>query len=427
MNNRQRALHPGAWWLWAIGLAAAASRTTNPLALTLIAAVCCLVVASRRSDAPWALAFRMYLGVAVFVVLLRLGYHALLAGNGLTILFELPELCWPGSDLCVLGPVSAEAVLSGIYSGMQLGVMIVCVGAANALANPKRLLSATPGAVYELGSVIVIACAVFPQLAESVQRVSKARQLRSGRTHSRHLLREVFLPVFADALDRSLNLAAAMDGRGYGRRNTSCIPRGDTRTSSEIPEHHPTKFFDTLRGTPEHHPTKFFDTLRGTPEHHPTKFFDTLRGTPERVRDDDAESSAKVSSVLIVVAVLALCVGSYSILDSSAMPGGLGLGLLVGGLLVAGLGFWLAGLRNPHTRYRPDPWRGPESLTAICGIAVAVVFVALDRYGPDGLLHPPVGGLSWPQFSIYLLAGVLVAALPAFCTPAPPSSQEEER
>ena len=34
-----RALHPGAWWLWALGLATAASRTTNPLLLALIIAV----------------------------------------------------------------------------------------------------------------------------------------------------------------------------------------------------------------------------------------------------------------------------------------------------------------------------------------------------------------------------------------------------
>ena len=28
-----RALHPLAWWLWALGLTVAASRTTNPLLL----------------------------------------------------------------------------------------------------------------------------------------------------------------------------------------------------------------------------------------------------------------------------------------------------------------------------------------------------------------------------------------------------------
>ncbi len=49
-----RRLHPGAWWLWALGLATAASRTTNPLLLLLIIAVASLVVAVHRSDTVWA-------------------------------------------------------------------------------------------------------------------------------------------------------------------------------------------------------------------------------------------------------------------------------------------------------------------------------------------------------------------------------------
>ena len=34
-----RDLHPGAWWLWAMGLAAAATVTTNPFLLLLIVGV----------------------------------------------------------------------------------------------------------------------------------------------------------------------------------------------------------------------------------------------------------------------------------------------------------------------------------------------------------------------------------------------------
>ena len=63
-----RSLHPGAWWLWALGLAAAASRTTNPLLLALILAVACLVVAAAARDAAWALGFRSTCGSAAFVV-----------------------------------------------------------------------------------------------------------------------------------------------------------------------------------------------------------------------------------------------------------------------------------------------------------------------------------------------------------------------
>ena len=53
-----RTLHPGAWWLWALGLATAASRTSQILLLLLVIAVTAYVVAARRTDAPWARTYR---------------------------------------------------------------------------------------------------------------------------------------------------------------------------------------------------------------------------------------------------------------------------------------------------------------------------------------------------------------------------------
>ena len=64
-----RALHPLAWWGWAIGLAVAASMTTNPLLLALILAVVWVVVIARRSDSPWSRAFRIYVALAVVIVI----------------------------------------------------------------------------------------------------------------------------------------------------------------------------------------------------------------------------------------------------------------------------------------------------------------------------------------------------------------------
>lgn len=216
MNNR---LHPGAWWLWALALAAAASHTTNPLLLGLIIAVTAAMVAARRTDAPWAVGFRWYLVVAGIVVCTRVLFRMLTAGDGPTTLFTLPRIDLPAAaaGITLLGPVSAEALLAGFYDGLRLATMIVCVGAANALANPKRLLAAVPPALYEAGSVLVVSVSVFPQLAESVGRVRRARTLRGGPSSRRHLLRAIVIPVLTDALDRSLQLAASMDSRGYGR------------------------------------------------------------------------------------------------------------------------------------------------------------------------------------------------------------------
>ena len=41
--------------------------------------------------------------------------------------------------------------------GGQLAVMLCCVGAANALASPRRLLKSLPGALYEMGVACVVA------------------------------------------------------------------------------------------------------------------------------------------------------------------------------------------------------------------------------------------------------------------------------
>ena len=64
-----------AWWLWAIGLATAASMTTNPFILLLLVAVATVVVVARRSDQPWARSFRLYVGMAVVIVVLRVVFR----------------------------------------------------------------------------------------------------------------------------------------------------------------------------------------------------------------------------------------------------------------------------------------------------------------------------------------------------------------
>ena len=97
--------------------------------------------------------------------------------------------------------------------------MLICLGAANALANPRRLLRSMPPALHEVSTAVVVALSVFPQLAESVVRVPRARRLRAGDAGRGEAAGAAFArdPVLEDALDRSMLLAASMDSRGYGR------------------------------------------------------------------------------------------------------------------------------------------------------------------------------------------------------------------
>lgn len=215
-----RPMHPWAWWGWALGVAAAATLTTNPLLLALLALAVVSVVVTRRTDDPWARTVGVYLTLAAVVLGVRLLFQVLFGDDGgATVVFRLPQIELPAwaAGIRIGGPVTLEGLLYATYDALRLCVMLLCLGAANALANPKRALRSVPGALYEASVAVVIALSVAPQLIESTQRVRRARRLRGGASTGWRAVRAVVVPVLTDAIDRSLALAAGMDARGFGR------------------------------------------------------------------------------------------------------------------------------------------------------------------------------------------------------------------
>lgn len=312
-----RELHPVAWWVWALGVAAAASSTTNPLILAELAAVTCVVVFSCRGDGTWARSFKLYLWLAGITVAIRVIFRVVL-GTGAqgNVLFTLPEIPLPeaAAGIRLLGPVTSEQLLSGLYDGMQLALIMLAFGAANSLANPKRLLKNLPPALYEIGSALVVAVSVLPQLVDSARRVKYAQELRGGADGRIAGLRRLLVPVLEDAFDRSLALAAGMDARGYGRSGTA------TRA--------------------------------------------------ERRR----------TSALMLGALLATVAGVYGYLNEP-LRARLGWPMLALAVVAAVAGLASSGKGVQRTRYRPDAWRLPEIVIAANGVGVAagMIWVANEQ------------------------------------------------
>ncbi|WP_441246329.1 energy-coupling factor transporter transmembrane component T [Kitasatospora sp. McL0602] len=231
-----RQLHPGAWWLWALGLGVAASRTTNPLLLLLITAVAGYVVAARRGDAPWARSYGAFLKLGLMVLGIRLVFAVLLGSPipGTHALVTLPQLPLPGwaQGVRIGGAITLEGLLFALYDGLKLATLLVCVGAANALASPSRLLRTLPGALYEVGVAAVVAMTFAPNLVADVKRLRTARRLRGRTDRGIKSMLSVGLPVLEGALERSVALAAAMDSRGFGR--TADVPRAVARTTAAL-------------------------------------------------------------------------------------------------------------------------------------------------------------------------------------------------
>ena len=136
---RGRWLHPAAWWLWAIGLATAASRTTNPVLLLLIVTVAGVVVAARRPEAPWSRSFAVFLKLGLVVVAIRVAFQVLLgAPVGNTVLLTLPSVSLPDwlAGLRLGGDFTAESLLFALFDGLRLAAVLACLGAASSLASP---------------------------------------------------------------------------------------------------------------------------------------------------------------------------------------------------------------------------------------------------------------------------------------------------
>lgn len=362
-----RPVHPFAWWAWAIGLAAAAGGTSNPLLLLGIIAVACLVTFSRRGDNPWAKGFKVYLLLGALIVVMRVAFRVLFGGaDGPTILLDLPEipLPWWVAGIRLLGPVSLESVLSGLYDGTRLATMIICLGAANSLANPKRLLAALPGALYELGTILVVAIGVFPQLGESVLRVTRARSLRRSAAPRRRrerfkVVETIIVPVLSDALDRSLRLAASMDARGYGRHGAASV------------------------------------------------------------------GSRRWTTGLGLAGLVLLAVGAFLHLSRSVGgPALAGVPVAPAVLLLFGVALVLwavrrAGRSVTRTVYRPIRWRLAEWVVLLSGVGTFLSVELARILGQASVLAPAISPLQWPTLTPLLLAGLLLGALPAVATPAP--------
>ncbi len=222
--KRADAVHPGSWWLLGLALAVAAGLTSS---IWIALSICVFAVAVARllrTDAPWARSLGFYLTLATGIVVLRLGFRVLFNSGLATenIAFRLKDIelnLGFGPGVHLLGSVSWLTLQSAMLDGLRLAAIVLSVALANTLANPRKLLRATPGALYEVATAISVAINLAPQLIESLNRVRRARKLR-GRSKKIGALAGTIIPVLEDTLDRSLSLAASMDARGFGRRGS---------------------------------------------------------------------------------------------------------------------------------------------------------------------------------------------------------------
>jgi energy-coupling factor transport system permease protein len=213
-------IHPLAWAGWLAGVLAMLSATRNPLHLALVL-LCILLVDAASQPAhiqiPYALSLSP-LSILLTLSLISALLNGLTVRYGQTVLFRLPD--W----LPLLGgPVTLEALVFGVLSGLVLSGMLLAFRAAQRSLPISSLIGFIPRAFYPLAVVTAIAITFVPVTLRQARQIREAQAIRGHRLRTLRDWLPLLLPLLVQGLERSIQLAESMAARGFagGNRPTS--------------------------------------------------------------------------------------------------------------------------------------------------------------------------------------------------------------
>jgi energy-coupling factor transport system permease protein len=217
-------LNARAWLVWIAASLTVAMLATNPLYLVIVLLCAALVRAGfSTGDSPLPV-WRFGLTVVAFSTF----YNALLTHFGSTVLVTLPRAL-----PLVGGPVTLEAAAFGASRGLALWTLFAVSTLLNDVISPYELVRLTPRFLRQAGLVVSIMLAFVPQTVRSFHQVREAQAIRGHRLRGVRDLTALLVPLMTDSLEKAVQLAEAMEARGYGK---SQISKGQSPTSDFRPQ-----------------------------------------------------------------------------------------------------------------------------------------------------------------------------------------------
>jgi energy-coupling factor transport system permease protein len=200
---------------WCAALAAAALIVSNPLMLAalLLAVVLGGALAGVRHELVRALRWALPVALAIVVV------NALVTRYGLTVI-------WRFGNLPIIGYsyITAEATAYGGILGLRAVILILSGVLYATCIDPDELLGLFRRVSYRSALSATLATRLVPLLGRDARRLADAQRCRPGRPPSRAALMRA---ATSNLLDRALDVAAALEVRGYAtaRRPSRGGPR----------------------------------------------------------------------------------------------------------------------------------------------------------------------------------------------------------
>jgi energy-coupling factor transport system permease protein len=198
------AARAGAACAYCLALAFAALTLSNPVALGALTVAVGLAAIGAGVGSDVRRAALLALPLAATIVLV----NALVSRDGLTVIVRL-------GDLPLLGhtDITLEATAYGAILGLRAFTLILCGALYTAAVDPDEVLRLFRRVSFRSALTATLATRMVPVLVRDARRLTDAQRCRPGRPPSRVQLMRA---ATSGVLDRALDVAAALEVRGYG-------------------------------------------------------------------------------------------------------------------------------------------------------------------------------------------------------------------
>lgn len=214
-------MHTLTWLIWLCAALLALALAPGPPYALLALLASALVAAAWSGSAPDGRPYALFARLGAFVLLGYIVFSVITVGGarGQTVLLRLPAARLPDALGGVVfgGPITAEALALGASRGLVIWALLAAFGAFNALVNHYRLLRLAPRSLFHAGLAVTIAVTFVPHLVRAGAEIREAQRARGHRFAGLRSWLPLLAPLLAGSLEKSVQLAEALDARGFGR------------------------------------------------------------------------------------------------------------------------------------------------------------------------------------------------------------------
>jgi energy-coupling factor transport system permease protein len=201
-------VNPRAWAAWSAASLVVVLTSTNPVYRALVLLIALNVLLSlRRADA----AMRPLLVATAVAVVLAAVLNTVLSHTGNHVVLTIPGAV-PG----IGGPITVEAVVYGVDVALGIAAAVLSVAPLSRVLHPHELLDAFPAPLQRTAALTGSAINLVPAVMRNAVAISEAQRMRGGAGTRLRDWHAVAAPVLLSALDESMQLAEAMEARGFG-------------------------------------------------------------------------------------------------------------------------------------------------------------------------------------------------------------------